>query len=91
MRQRAMIAMAIACRPRLRIADESTTTLDVTVQGQFLELLREPRAELGMSVMLISHALGVMAGFAERVVVMYAGRVVKTAPTTELFARPTHP
>ena len=80
MRQRVMIAIAIACRPRLLIADEPTTALDVTIQAQILELLRELRAELGMSVMLISHDLGVIAEFAERVVVMYAGRVVEEAP-----------
>jgi oligopeptide/dipeptide ABC transporter ATP-binding protein len=91
MRQRVMIAMAIACRPRLLIADEPTTALDVTVQAQVLELLRELRQELGMSMILITHDLGVIAEFAERVVVMYAGRVVEQAPVNELFRQPVHP
>jgi oligopeptide/dipeptide ABC transporter ATP-binding protein len=91
MRQRVMIAMAIACRPRLLIADEPTTALDVTVQAQVLELLRELRRELGMSVILITHDLGVIAEFAERVVVMYAGRVVEQAPVDALFRQPVHP
>jgi peptide/nickel transport system ATP-binding protein len=91
MRQRVMIAMAIACRPRLLIADEPTTALDVTIQAQILELLRDLRRELGMSVMLISHDLGVIAEFAQRIVVMYAGRVVETSPVSELFRQPVHP
>jgi peptide/nickel transport system ATP-binding protein len=91
MRQRVMIAIAIACRPRLLIADEPTTALDVTIQAQILELLRDLRRELSMSVMLISHDLGVIAEFAERVVVMYAGRVVEQAPVAQLFRRPVHP
>jgi peptide/nickel transport system ATP-binding protein len=91
MRQRVMVAMAIACRPRLLIADEPTTALDVTIQAQILELLRELRKELGMSVMLISHDLGVIAEFAQSVVVMYAGRVVEQAPVATLFRRPVHP
>src|SRR5258708_35088981 len=91
MRQRVMVAMAIACRPRLLIADEPTTALDVTIQAQILELLRELRKELGMSVMLISHDLGVIAEFAQRVIVMYAGRVVEQAPVAQLFRRPVHP
>jgi oligopeptide/dipeptide ABC transporter ATP-binding protein len=86
-----MIAIAIACRPRLLIADEPTTALDVTIQAQILELLRELRAELGMAVMLISHDLGVIAEFARRVVVMYAGRVVEDAPVEALFRAPLHP
>jgi len=91
MRQRVMIAIAIACRPRLLIADEPTTALDVTIQAQILELLRDLRAELGMAVMLISHDLGVIAEFARRVVVMYAGRVVEDAGVDALFASPGHP
>ena len=91
MRQRVMIAIAIACRPRLLIADEPTTALDVTIQAQILELLRDLRQQLSMSVMLISHDLGVIAEFAQRVVVMYAGRVVETAPVSHLFRQPVHP
>jgi peptide/nickel transport system ATP-binding protein len=91
MRQRVMIAMAIACRPRLLIADEPTTALDVTVQAQVLELLRELRQEFKMSMILITHDLGVIAEFAQRVVVMYAGRVVEQAPVGELFRQPVHP
>ena len=91
MRQRVMIAMAIACKPRLLIADEPTTALDVTIQAQILELLRDLRKELSMSVMLISHDLGVIAEFAQRVIVMYAGRVVEDAPVSQLFRRPVHP
>ena len=91
MRQRVMIAIAIACRPRLLIADEPTTALDVTIQAQILDLLRELQSSLGMSVILISHDMGVIAEFAQRVIVMYAGRVVETAPVRELFAKPVHP
>lgn len=91
MRQRVMIAIAIACRPRLLIADEPTTALDVTIQAQILELLRDLRRELGMAVMLISHDLGVIAEFAERVIVMYAGRIVEQAPVQVLFRHPMHP
>jgi oligopeptide/dipeptide ABC transporter ATP-binding protein len=91
MRQRVMIAIAIACRPRLLIADEPTTALDVTIQAQILELLRDLRTELNMAVMLISHDLGVVAEFARRVVVMYAGRVVEDAPVDVLFRKAMHP
>ncbi len=91
MRQRVMIAIAIACRPRLLIADEPTTALDVTIQAQILDLLRELQSSLGMSVILISHDMGVIAEFAQRVVVMYAGRVVETAPVKDLFRKPVHP
>jgi oligopeptide/dipeptide ABC transporter ATP-binding protein len=91
MRQRVMIAIAIACRPKLLIADEPTTALDVTIQAQILELLRDLQAELGMSVILISHDLGVIAEFAQRVLVMYAGRIVEEAPVREIFRRPLHP
>ena len=91
MRQRVMIAIALACRPRLLIADEPTTALDVTIQAQILDLLAELKAELGMAVMLITHAMGVVAEVAQRVVVMYAGEVVEEAPVAELFAHPRHP
>jgi peptide/nickel transport system ATP-binding protein len=91
MRQRVMIAMALACGPRLLIADEPTTALDVTIQAQILELMHELRAETGASVILITHDLGVVAEIAHRVVVMYAGRKVEEAPIGELFAAPRHP
>ena len=91
MRQRVVIAMALVCRPQILIADEPTTALDVTIQAQILELLERLQAELGMAVMLITHDLGVVAGTADRVVVMYAGQVVENAVTKELFAGPRHP
>jgi oligopeptide/dipeptide ABC transporter ATP-binding protein len=91
MRQRVMIAMALVCHPKLLIADEPTTALDVTIQAQILELLERLQAEFHMAVMLITHDLGIVAGSADRVVVMYAGQVVEAAPTPELFARPLHP
>jgi peptide/nickel transport system ATP-binding protein len=91
MRQRVMIAMALSCRPRLLIADEPTTALDVTIQAQILDLLAEMKSRFGMAVMLITHAMGVVAENAERVVVMYAGRVVEEAPAERLFERPLHP
>jgi len=91
MRQRVMIAMALICHPKLLIADEPTTALDVTIQAQILELLDRLQADLGMAVMLITHDLGVVAGSADRVIVMYAGQIVEQAPTVELFARPLHP
>jgi peptide/nickel transport system ATP-binding protein len=91
MRQRVMIAMALSCNPRLLIADEPTTALDVTIQAQILDLLGEMKARLGMAIMLITHAMGVVAETAQRVVVMYAGLVVEEAPVEQLFARPLHP
>src|SRR3954453_4570315 len=91
MRQRVMIAMALACNPRLLLADEPTTALDVTIQAQILELMRELARETGAAIVLITHDLGVVAGMADRVVVMYAGRKVEEAPVHELFARPHHP
>jgi peptide/nickel transport system ATP-binding protein len=91
MRQRVMIAMALICRPKLLIADEPTTALDVTIQQQILELLRELGRETGAAIILITHDLGVVAEMAQRVVVMYAGRKVEEAPVDELFARPRHP
>jgi peptide/nickel transport system ATP-binding protein len=91
MRQRVMIAMALACNPKLLIADEPTTALDVTIQAQILDLIGELKARLGMAVMLITHAMGVVAEVAQRVVVMYAGKVVEEATVEELFANPRHP
>jgi oligopeptide/dipeptide ABC transporter ATP-binding protein len=90
-RQRVMIAMAFSCQPRLVIADEPTTALDVTVQRQILQLMARLRRELGTAILLITHDLGVVAQTCDRVAVMYAGRVVETAPVTELFAHPRHP
>ena len=87
MRQRVMIAMALSCNPQLLIADEPTTALDVTIQAQILDLLHEMKARLGMAIMLITHAMGVVAETAQRVVVMYAGRVVEEAPV-ERAVRP---
>ncbi len=91
MRQRAMIAMALACEPRLIIADEPTTALDVTVQAQILDLLKDLAQRTGSALILITHDLGVVARYADRVVVMYGGRVVESAPASELYARPRHP
>jgi peptide/nickel transport system ATP-binding protein len=91
MRQRVMIAIALACNPKLLIADEPTTALDVTIQAQILELLAELKERLGMAVLLITHAMGVVAEVAQRVVVMYAGKVIEKAPVAELFAHPRHP
>ena len=91
MRQRAMIAIALACSPTLLIADEPTTALDVTVQAQILDLLRDLQRDMGMAVLLITHNIGVIADFADRVVVMYAGRVCETAPVEAIFDSPRHP
>jgi oligopeptide/dipeptide ABC transporter ATP-binding protein len=91
MRQRVMIAMALACNPKLLIADEPTTALDVTIQAQILELLLSLRDELGMAVIIITHNMGVVAETADRVLVMYAGKIVEEAPVDTLFERPAHP
>jgi peptide/nickel transport system ATP-binding protein len=91
MRQRAMIAMALACEPSLLIADEPTTALDVTIQAQILELLRGLRERLGMAMILITHDLGIIAEQADEVAVMYAGRIVEHAPVLDIFERPLHP
>jgi peptide/nickel transport system ATP-binding protein/oligopeptide transport system ATP-binding protein len=91
MRQRVMIAMALACNPKLLIADEPTTALDVTIQAQMLELLNELRKQRELAVLLITHDLGVVAEVADRVAVMYTGRIVEQSPVDELFARPKHP
>ena len=91
MRQRVMIAIALACNPKLLIADEPTTALDVTIQAQILDLMQDLKDRLGMAVMLITHAMGVVAEVAQRVVVMYAGQVVEEATVGELFANPRHP
>jgi peptide/nickel transport system ATP-binding protein len=91
MRQRAMIAMALACGPQLLIADEPTTALDVTIQAQILDLLRDLRRDLGMALILITHDLGVVAQLCDEVVVMYGGKIVERAPIDALFATPQHP
>jgi peptide/nickel transport system ATP-binding protein/oligopeptide transport system ATP-binding protein len=91
MRQRVMIAIALACDPDVLIADEPTTALDVTIQAQILELVRELRQKLGMAIIWITHDLGVIAGIADRVMVMYGGQIVEQAPVRELFANPQHP
>jgi peptide/nickel transport system ATP-binding protein len=91
MKQRVMIAIAIACRPQLLIADEPTTALDVTIQAQIMELLRSLQKEFGMAVLLITHDLGVVAHFAERVLVMYAGKIVEQGSVRDIFKRPSHP
>ncbi len=91
MRQRVMIAMALSCNPQLLIADEPTTALDVTIQAQILDLMNDLKSRLGMAVMLITHAMGVVAETAQRVVVMYAGKVIEEANVHDLFANPRHP
>jgi oligopeptide transport system ATP-binding protein len=91
MRQRVMIAMALACDPKLIIADEPTTALDVTIQAQIMELLKDLRKKLGMAIILITHDLGVVAGMADRVIVLYGGRVAETGPVREIYYNPTHP
>ncbi len=91
MRQRVMIAMALACHPALLIADEPTTALDVTIQAQVLELMLQLQSELGMAILMITHDLGIIAGMAQHVAVMYLGRVVERGPVREIFHRPWHP
>jgi oligopeptide transport system ATP-binding protein len=91
MRQRVMIAMALSCNPKLLIADEPTTALDVTIQAQILDLMRNLQTETGAGVIMITHSMGVVAGMADRVQVMYAGHIVETASTEEIFANPRHP
>jgi oligopeptide transport system ATP-binding protein len=91
MRQRVMIAMALSCDPELLIADEPTTALDVTIQAQILELIKDLKARMGTSVILITHDLGVVAGMTDKIIVMYAGKIFEQAPTKELFAKPANP
>ena len=91
MRQRVMIALALSCEPKLLIADEPTTALDVTIQAQILDLLKKLQSEMGMSIILITHDLGVVAEFVEEIIVMYAGKVVERAKTEQLFDDPQHP
>lgn len=91
MRQRVMIAMALSCNPRLLIADEPTTALDVTIQAQIMQLIRNLQKEIGMAVILITHDIGLVAQMADRVLVMYAGQIIEQASVMELFARPAHP
>ncbi len=91
MRQRVMIAMALACEPEVLIADEPTTALDVTIQAQILELIKDLRVKTGTSVILITHDLGVVAGMTDKIIVMYAGKVFESAPTNELFKNPANP
>jgi oligopeptide transport system ATP-binding protein len=91
MRQRVMIAMALSCEPELLIADEPTTALDVTIQAQILELIKELKQETGTSVILITHDLGVVAGMTDHIIVMYAGKVFEQSPTRELFSCPGNP
>jgi oligopeptide/dipeptide ABC transporter ATP-binding protein len=91
MRQRVMIAMALSCSPKLLLADEPTTALDVTIQAQILDLLRDLQQEFGMAIVIITHNMGVIAEFADRVAVMYAGRIAEVAPVERIFDAPTHP
>jgi oligopeptide transport system ATP-binding protein len=91
MRQRVMIAMALACNPQILIADEPTTALDVTIQAQIVDLVKKLRDELGMSIIWITHDLGIVAGLAQRVIVMYAGYIIEEADVKEVYAHPQHP
>jgi oligopeptide transport system ATP-binding protein len=91
MRQRVMIAIALACNPKLLIADEPTTALDVTIQAQILELMKETQAAMGTSIILITHDLGIVAGMCDRVIVMYSGEIIESGPVEEIYAAPCHP
>jgi peptide/nickel transport system ATP-binding protein/oligopeptide transport system ATP-binding protein len=91
MQQRVMIAMALASEPKLLIADEPTTALDVTIQAQIIELLRDIQQQMGMAILMITHNLGLVADIAQRVAVMYAGQIIEEAPAQQLIARPSHP
>jgi ABC-type dipeptide/oligopeptide/nickel transport system ATPase component len=91
MQQRAMIAMALACQPQLLVADEPTTALDVTIQAQIIDLLKELKQKTGMSVLLITHNFGIVSGFADRVIVMFRGKIVESGPTQEILKNPQHP
>lgn len=91
MRQRAMIALALSCNPKLLIADEPTTALDVTIQAQILELMKEIQQKMGTSIILITHDLGIVAGMCDRVIVMYGGEIMESGPVAQIYARPQHP
>jgi oligopeptide transport system ATP-binding protein len=91
MRQRVMIAIALSCSPQILIADEPTTALDVTIQAQIMDLVKRLRSELGMAVIWITHDLGVVAGLAQRVIVMYGGHIIEESPVNDLYANPSHP
>src|SRR5687767_15975392 len=91
MRQRVMIAIALSCSPQVLIADEPTTALDVTIQAQIMDLVKRLRSELGMAIIWITHDLGVVAGLAQRVIVMYGGFIIEESPVEELYANPEHP
>lgn len=91
MRQRVMIAMALACKPQILLADEPTTALDVTIQAQIMDLIKKLRGEYGMSIMIVTHDLGVISDVADRVVVFYSGQIVEEARTADLFKHPKHP
>jgi oligopeptide transport system ATP-binding protein len=91
MRQRVMIAMALSCSPQILIADEPTTALDVTIQAQIVELVKRLRDELGMAIIWITHDLGIVAGLAQRVMVMYGGYIIEESPVNDLYANPSHP
>src|SRR5690606_32836811 len=91
MQQRVMIAMALACHPKLLVADEPTTALDVTIQAQIMDLLLELKRDLGMSILLITHNFGIVHGFADKVIVMFRGKIVEAGPTADVLSNPRHP